>query len=182
MVPTYFRIHYYLFYNSNLAASSRDDRSKTSSRSKSRNSLILNGKNESIGASDLFDSILDQNKWHKGKTIKPKLRRSLTVLDNYIDEDRWLGGDDDDDGEEMMNRIGINHSSTSGSIDKLNQTFDKILERKKEINRRRLSLKQSEDFDHYNQQRRQSNLERQKNLNPRPDTAFPRSRGLVPKY
>ncbi|KPM04889.1 kinesin-like protein KIF3C-like protein [Sarcoptes scabiei] len=123
-----------------------------------------------------------QNKWHKGKTIKPKLRRSLTVLDNYIDEDRWLGGDDDDDGEEMMNRIGINHSSTSGSIDKLNQTFDKILERKKEINRRRLSLKQSEDFDHYNQQRRQSNLERQKNLNPRPDTAFPRSRGLVPKY
>lgn len=90
-----------------------------------------------------------------GKT-PPPMRRSLTVMNNYVDLD----------GDEM------DSNWTSSPIDGL-KSFDtndinSMLDMKRANVRRKLCSSLANHKD-------------RENLNLRPDTAFPRSRGLVPK-
>ncbi|KAI2809410.1 Kinesin-like protein kif3b, partial [Blomia tropicalis] len=90
-----------------------------------------------------------------GKT-PPPMRRSLTVMNNYVDIDDDGVIDDDDDGR-------LRWTSTPNNGD-----MNSMLDMKRANVRRKLCSSLA------------SNLDRE-NLNVRPDTAFPRSRGLVPK-
>ncbi|OTF79172.1 hypothetical protein BLA29_005136, partial [Euroglyphus maynei] len=81
-----------------------------------------------------------------GRTPPARMRRSLTVMENYLDdENEW-------------------HSGSIDHLDSINSFFDI----KRATTRKQLT-------------RQQQQQQQQPNLNQRPDTAFPRSRGLVPK-
>lgn len=84
-----------------------------------------------------------------GKT-PPPMRRSLTVMNNYVDYED----------EDMLNWAGPSTMDT--------KDINSVLDMKRATVRRKLC---SSLINHKNRE----------NLNLRPDTAFPRSRGLVPK-
>lgn len=98
---------------------------------------------------------INWNEMAIGKT-PPPMRRSLTVMNNYVDIDDDGVIDDDDDGR-------LRWTSTPNNGD-----MNSMLDMKRANVRRKLCSSLA------------SNLDRE-NLNVRPDTAFPRSRGLVPK-
>ncbi|KAH7638358.1 kinesin-like protein kif3c-like protein [Dermatophagoides farinae] len=97
----------------------------------------------------------DWNQLTIGRT-PPRMRRSLTVMDNYLDDD-----------ENEWQNVGDSGSTDNINIDSINSFFDI----KRASTRKQLTKQQ---------QQQQQQLQQQ-NLNQRPDTAFPKSRGLVPK-
>lgn len=86
-----------------------------------------------------------------GKT-PPPMRRSLTVMNNYHD--------DNDDGVD---------GGSSSKLDNGSSDINSLLDLKRATVRRKLCSSLS------------THVDRENHLNLRPDTAFPRSRGLVPK-
>ena len=132
--------------------------------------LKLNHNNRELlhSYSDVNDDkrLSKSSKWMIGSNEKtmgktpPPMRRSLTVMNNYNDDtstmdivDGWASLEDES-----------THSNTSLQTSTNAST---MLDLKRANVRRKLCQSAS-----------QRNIE---NLNMRPDTAFPRSRGLVPK-
>lgn len=95
------------------------------------------------------------NMWKNGETMvgktPPPMRRSLTVMSHY--------NEDFDDWQ---------HSTTEGTLESTIESGDinNVLDQKRANVRRNLFLANQKDKE---------------NLNRRPDTAFPKCRGLVPK-
>ena len=98
-----------------------------------------------------------------GKT-PPPMRRSLTVMNNYVD----LDGDDETDALRWASSSPLDGATaaTKSSFD--TNDINSMLDMQRANVRRKLCSSLSNHKD-------------RENLNLRPDTAFPRSRGLVPK-
>ncbi|KAH9420263.1 Kinesin-like protein kif3c, partial [Dermatophagoides pteronyssinus] len=119
---------------------------ESKNRAKTATTTALRNRHESTNE---WSSIgYDWNQRTVGRT-PPRMRRSLTVMDNYFDdENEW-------------------HDNDGGSIDHID-SINSFFDIKRASTRKQFTRQQ--------QQQQQQQL----NLNQRPDTAFPRSRGLVP--
>lgn len=140
--------------NSNLAETSESNKNRAKTATTLHRGRDRDRHQASTNEWSSLSKGYDWNQLTIGRT-PPRMRRSLTVMDNYLDDD-----------ENEWQNVGDSGSTDNINIDSINSFFD---------------IKRASTRKQLTKQQQQQQQLQQQNLNQRPDTAFPKSRGLVPK-